>query len=308
MLSAIACLAGCMAGAPAVAPQRAIDSLRFHEAIRRDAQHYEDDVVYSSQPYNNDATVYKRKGHSITLFQTLTGLAAPQGAVATPQGLWYLTNSGKSNVLIYRTTKKGPRYVRSLTDSGEIPVNVDVTSDQKLVAVSNGTSPTSGTGSVSVYLNRASEPSRVLTYGHDLLQGQGVAIDAQGNCFWSFNDLTQPSAGGSIVKFDQCSGTGTLLKSGLTSAGGIVFDRLGALYYIDEGRGIYKCDKLAHCSLFATGFGLPVNMNFDAQDKNLWVADATGYIDAVDPKSGQIKSETISIDGDPYGIAPAPGD
>lgn len=308
MLAALACLVGCVAGAPSVTAQRVIESSNFDVARSPDAQHYEDDVLYSSQPYNNDATVYKRQGHSITLFETLDGLAAPQGAVATPKGLWYLTNSGKSNVLIYRTTRNGPKYVRSLDDSGEIPVNVDVTSDQNLVAVSNGTSPNSGTGSVSVYLNRASEPSRILTYGNDLLQGQGVAIDPQGNCFWSFNDLAKPSAPGSIVEFDQCSGAGTLLASGLTSAGGIAFDRAGNLYYIDEAHGIYKCNKTTSCTLFATGFGLPVNLNFDAKEKNLWVADATGFIDAVDPQSGQIKSNFISVDGDPYGIAPAPGD
>jgi DNA-binding beta-propeller fold protein YncE len=48
-------------------------------------------------------------------------------------------------------------------------------------------------------------------------------------------------------------------------------------------------------------------MNFDAKEKHLWVADATGYIDAVNPQTGSIKYHTISIDGDPYGIAPSPG-
>lgn len=308
MLAATACLAGCMAAAPSITPQRATDGFGVRDAFNPNAQHYEDDTLYSTQPNNNDATVYKRQGHSIKLLETIYGLAAPQGTVATPKGIWYLTNSGKSDVLIYRTTKNGPKYVRSLDDSGEIPVNVAVTSDQNLVAVSNGTSPTSGTGSVSVYLNRASEPSRTLTYGNGLLQGQGVAIDHAGNCFWSFNDLTKPSAPGSIVEFDQCSGTGTLLITGLTSSGGIVFDRAGNLYYIDEAHGIFKCNKTTSCALFATGFGLPTNLNFDGKEKNLWVADATGFIDAVDPNSGQIKRKIVSVDGDPYGIAPAPGD
>lgn len=273
------------------------------------AQHYEDDVLYSSQPNANNAAVYQRKGSSLTPLETLSaGIVSPQGTVVTPSGFWYLTNAGKSNVLIYRTTKNGPKGpVATLRDIGEFPVNVAVTPARDLVAVSNGTSLIGGKGSVSVYLNRRSSSSRNLTYGNDLLLGQGVAIDAQGNCFWSFDDLTEPSAPGSIVEFSGCTGTAALVKSGITSAGGMTFDRNGNLYYIDEATGIYKCAKTAYCKLFATGFGLPVNLNFDAKEKVLWVADATGYLDAVDPAYGQIESQTLSIDGDPYGIAPAPG-
>ncbi len=274
-----------------------------------DAQHYGNDYLYSAQFYGNDATVYKRKGSSLTPVETLSyGIAGPQGTVTTPSGWWYLTNAGNANVLIYRTAKKGPRGpIGKLDDRGEIPVNVDVTPDRRLVAVSNGTSAGSGTGSLSIYLNRQSHPSRVLTYGSDLLQGEGVAIDPDGDCFWSFDDESAPSARGSIVEFPGCRGTATLVVSGITSAGGMTFDRAGNLYYIDEATGIYKCQGIAQCTIFATGFGLPTNLNFDAGEKTLWVADATGYIDAVNPSSGAIESETLSIDGDPYGIAPAPG-
>src|SRR5581483_2044758 len=98
---------------------------------------------------------------------------------------------------------------------------------------------------------------------------------------------------------------GTLVASGITHAGGLAFDPAGDLYYVDEGSGIYRCRQTSRCKLFATGFGLPTNINFDHNHKNLWVADATGFIDAVNPKTGEIKSQTMSIDGDPYGIAPA---
>jgi hypothetical protein len=306
-LAVVACLAGCTAGSPSVAPLSPASNSIFPAVFNPDAQHYDDDVIYSSQPNNNDAAVYGRRGHSITLLETLYGLAAPLGTVANPQGFWYLTNSGNSDVLIYRTKKKGPKRFGTLDDSGEIPVNVDVTADRNLVAVSNGTSSSSGTGSVSVYLNRESQPSRVLTYGGDVLQGEGIAIDPNGNCFWSFNDLSKPSAAGSIVEFAGCSGTGALVISGITSAGGMAFDLSGNLYYIDEASGIYKCAGTAQCILLPARFGLPVNLNFDAKEKHLWVADATGYIDAVNPQTGQIEITGISIDGDPYGIAPAPG-
>jgi DNA-binding beta-propeller fold protein YncE len=308
ILAAVASLAGC-SGASSGALQLGTESSTVLAAFRPDAQFYGNDYVYSAQLYGNDATVYQRKGLSLTPVETLSeGIVAPQGTVTTPSGWWYLANGGDANVLIYRSTRKGPEGpVGTLDDSGEIPDNVSVTADRELVAVSNATSVGSGTGSVSVYLKRESQPSRVLTYGSDLLQGQGVAIDPQGNCFWSFNDVSKPSKLGSIVKFDRCNGKGTLVLSGITRAGGMVFDQSGDLYYVDEASGVYKCQLTSNCKFFAGGFGLPTNLNFDAKQKNLWVADAAGYIDAVNPETGYIEYETISIGGDPYGIAPSPG-
>jgi len=308
MLAAVACLGGCVGGSSA-APAVGTGSGTVLAGPRPDAQFYGNDFVYSAQPYGNNVSVYTRKGLSLTLVETLSdGISAPQGTISTPSGWWYVANAGDANVLVYRSTRSGPKGPKAtLGDSGEVPVNVSVNPDRDLVAVSNAASATSGTGSLSVYLNRALQPSRVLTYGSDLLAGRGVAIDPQGDCFWSFNDLSNPSALGSIVEFPQCNAPGELVISGITNPGGMVFDQSGNLYYIDEASGIYKCRQTSQCTPFATGFGLPVNLNFDANQKHLWVADATGYLDAVNPTTGKIESQTISINGDPYGIAPSPG-
>jgi hypothetical protein len=56
-------------------------------------------------------------------------------------------------------------------------------------------------------------------------------------------------------------------------------------------------------------FILPININFDMKQKYLWVADAAGYIDAVD-KNGTVVYTTSAVGGPtdpPFGIAPAPG-
>ncbi|MBV8067768.1 MAG: hypothetical protein JO113_07305 [Candidatus Eremiobacteraeota bacterium] len=305
---AAAALTGC-AGGSLTAPPMPADSSTAFSAVRSGAQFYGNDYVYSAQLYGNDATVYARKGLSLTPLETLyPGIAAPQGTIVTPNGWWYLANGGDANVLIYRSTRKGPNGpVGSLDDSGEVPDNVSVTGDRNLVAVSNAVSAGSGTGSVSVYVNRESRPSRILSYGSDQLAGQGVAIDPQGNCYWSFNDVSSPSKVGSIVGFANCSGAGSPVVSGIVSAGGMAFDHSGNLYYVDEAAGIYKCQKTSSCKLLASGFGLPTNINFDSKQKHLWVADATGYIDAVNPQTGKIEFQTISVGGDPYGIAPSPG-
>ncbi|MFZ0681559.1 MAG: hypothetical protein WAM84_01625 [Candidatus Cybelea sp.] len=266
-------------------------------------------LTYTAQLYGNDVKVYSGSGSGFTLECTLTqGLMEPDGIVATANGWVYVANEGTSNVLVYQTKHgmpKGP--VSSLSDYDQLPVNVDANPSRKLVAVSNKSSTSGTTGSVSVYLNRQAVPSRMLTYGSDMLEGQGVAISHSGDCYWSFYDSTVGS--GSIVEFIGCNGSGTVVVPSITAPGGMAFDRGGNLYYLDSSAGIYKCKKTSNCALFATGFVDPVNINFDQHYKNLWVADAGGYIDVVSPKNGRIEYKyPVGGSSDaPFGIAPEPG-
>jgi hypothetical protein len=294
-------------GGPGVDPDR-------WSQIGPAAQLYGNDkLMFTAQLYGNDLAVYReqQKGQGIALkfVETLAkGVSAPEGMKTTINGWWYVANGGDSNVLIYRTHHKGPKGpVGTLDDPGQIPNNVDLTTSRQLVVVSNkGTASTAG--SVSVYLGRQTEPSRILTYGTDVVAGIGIALDKHRNCYWSFNDPTTQS--GSIVEFADCKGTGTVVVSGIANAGGLAFDQHDDMYYVDQTTGIYKCKHASHCTLFATGFGDPVNINFDLKQKHLWVADATGYIDAVDPKTGKIVL-TMKAEGGssnpPFGIAPDPG-
>jgi hypothetical protein len=266
--------------------------------------------LYTAQFYGEDLNVYRRQRLSIRFFETLrNGVSAPQGTVATKNGLWYIANGGHSNILIYRSSERGPTGpIATLEDTGAFPTNVGVTPSRRIVAVSNYTTVSGGAGSVSIYLNGHAEPARILHYGKDRIEGSGVAIDRRENCFWSFNDPATHS--GSIVEFAGCKAKGSVVVPTIVSAGGIAFDQHGNLYYVDRTAGIYKCKRTSQCALFATGFGLPVNINFDARHTHLWVADASGYIDAVDPATGRIVSHTAAEGGStdpPYGIAPAPG-
>jgi len=301
---------GCAQNPPTPAP-----FLGTSQIFARPATHfYGNDFMYSSQPASNDVVVYQRKKKSYTLtpYETLSGFSKPMGMVTTPDGRWYVTNSGASDVLVYRTTHLGPHGPKAtLRDDGEVPVNVDVTPNRRLVAVSNGATTGGGAGSVSVYLNRQDQPSRKLTYGSDPLQGEGIAIDSQGNCFWSFNDPNKLT--GEIVEFAGCNGTGTLFKSGILKAGGLAFDRSGNFYYVDQLLGVFKCQG-SSCTLFAPvilgGLLSPINLNFDNSDpQNLWVADAAGYIDAVNLQGliAYILQIIGGVTDPPIGVAPAPG-
>jgi hypothetical protein len=307
-VAALAVVAGCGSGS-AVPSLTAVSPVVLTH-IRPAAQHYGNDWMYSTTPGTGDASVYHKKGSNLKYDKSLSvDLSSPEGSVATRSGWWYVANAGAANVLVYRSTAKGPQgpIGTPLDDAAELPFDVAVTPSRNLVAVSNASGVESGTGSVSVYLDRATEPSRLLTYGSDGNTGAGIAIDPHGNCYWSFNELGTASDFGSIVEFANCSGSGKLVVNSIVTAAGVAFDNRGNLYYIDETVGVYKCRGLTNCKLFATGFGLPVSLNFDANYRHLWVADATGFLDAVNPGTGSIESETPSVNGDPYGIAPSPG-
>ncbi len=328
LLPALALLGGC-GGGSAVPSQVAATAPTLSDApIMPGANHYgNDSFIITAQLYGNDASIYQRKGYTLTHKGTLNkDVSAPQGTATTPNDYLFLTNTGHSNVLVYKI-KKGsiPQYPsNTLDDYGELPDNVSATADRNLVAVSNYSTTTGGPGSVSVYLNRQSEPARVLTYGNDTIQGQGIAIDHQGNCFWSFQDPNTNS--GSIVEFAGCNMPGTVIVSGLKQAEGVALDQSGDLYYVDQAYGVYQCTKTASCVLFAAngpsgyGFGLPNNLNFDQKDKALWLSDASGYFWAIvlqgNPHcksndkgkgSGLCVYQYQSVDGNPYGIAPSPG-
>ena len=283
--------------------------------MRPDTHFYGNDWLYASQPANNDVVVYRRKRHNLTLtyYETLTsGFSAPMGMVATPDGDWYVANSGSSNVLVYSTTRHGPQGpVATLRDDGNVPVNVAANPNHRLVAVSNGSTTGGAAGSVSVYLNQRKSPARTLRYGSDPIRGAGIALDSNGNCYWSFNDPRTLT--GSIVEFAGCNGTGTLLTSGILRAGGLAFDSSGNLYYVDQLLGVFKCLGSV-CHLIApiglNGLILPTNINFDnGNPANLWLADAGGYVDALNFQG--LILYTLQIIGGvldpPVGIAPAPG-
>ena len=265
--------------------------------------------VYTTSTNADDATVYARTALSLTQTRTLSRrISSPAGSVATPNGFWYVANGGDSNVLVYRTRAKGPRGpVATLGDAGQRPIDVAVTSDRQLVAVSNAETTGSGSGSVSVYVDGATEPTRTLSYGTDTIGGMGIAIDGRGNCYWSFNDFTSGVA--SIVMFAHCAGTGTVVVPSMTRAAGLAFNPRGDLFYIDAA-SIYKCRHTAGCTLFSTGYSRPAMMNFDASGRHIWVADEAGQIDAVSPSTGGIELEVLTggpANG-PFGIAPVPGE
>lgn len=313
LLSA-ALLCACGAGAGSSTP--ALSSLDVRSAlnVKQGGSSSFGNWIYTARLYDHDLQVYERNGNSVTYFETLPGFNGPFGTHTTPNGWWYIAESGNADVAIYQSKKSGPvGPFPPLVDYGQVPVNVDVLPNRRLVAVSNQSTLSSGSGSVSIYLNRQTNPSRMLTYGSGKVAGMGVAISHQGDCYWSINGTS--SGSGAIVKFPACNGSGSVVVSGIPVVGGIIFDQSDNLYYIDQTYGIYQCKKVSACQPFVAQYpGSWINMNFDHKSKDIWVADTTGYIVEVSDLTNKKKGPTVTrtateggASGGPYGIAPAPG-
>src|SRR5580704_10293910 len=263
--ASIALLSGCANGSAPSAPQVSAAQLVTNAGSPTPAMP-NTSWMYTAQLYGNDAEIYLRKGPKLTPHGKIKGLSSPSGMFTTPNGYWYIANGGGANAVIYKSTNKGPAGpVGHLDDSGWFPNNVAATSSRRLVALSNQSTTSGGAGSVSIYLNRQTEPSRILTYGNGPIQGEGIAISHRGDCYWSFNG---PESGtGSIVEFSGCSGSGSVILSGIPKAGGVVFDQSDDLYYVNEAdsgktdAGIYACKKTSNCNtrLFDDPNGQPIN-------------------------------------------------
>jgi hypothetical protein len=271
-------------------------------------------ALYDAHYYHNDAGIYQKNGTSLEFVGSLGGLINPQGVATTrtnyltlssQSGLLLIANTGASNVPIYVSTPKGPiGPLETLDDSGQWPVDVDASRRAGIIAVSNYTTTEGSAGSVSIYADGATSPTSMLRIRGNV-QGVGIVIDRHGNCLWSYNDYSSGHA--RIAKFTNCAGHGKVIASGFGYAGGLTVDRYDNLYYIDQQIGVFKCEGETNCKLLNDGFTVPMFLNFDSKWENLWVSDASGYIWAIDPNTGEALSSTPTGDGDPpYGVAPAP--
>ena len=315
-LAAIPLLSACgqSAGVPLGAQTSANAALM--QPAKGKGSHGGGGIIYTAQLYGNEVQIYRQQGSQLNLEGTLSsGVSSPQGSVTTRSGWLYVANTGNEDVLVYgKKVKSGGYPTDILEDYGENPVNVDVDSSRNLVAVSNaGTS--SQTGSVSVYVDRAAAPSRMLTYGSDILQGYGIALDKTGNCYWGVYDSTIGS--GYIVEFPACSDPGSIVVPNVGDAGGLAFDQSGDLFYVDRSSStpaIVACKHTSNCKTYKFNqLVKPINLNFNAHDKALWVADAAGYIDQFSVQPGSLKISFVmaypvgSASNPPFGVAPNPG-
>ncbi len=199
---------------------------------------------------------------------TLGGLKTPTATTTDAAGNWYIVNYGTKTVLEY--SPGGGSLEKTLTDPGQTPVDVAVSSSTQTVAVANDSS-------VSVYVGGATSPTRVLTDDR-LANTSAVAFDNAGNCYISAT-LTSFEY---IDKFTGC--TGKPKRTGVLAPyiSSLAFDRHDNLYFGYTGVSgsnefIYRCKKARNrtCHRLAT-FGFVGTIRFNGAQTLLMVVEESG--------------------------------
>jgi len=254
-----------------------------------------DRYAYGCVFYANACGIYELGGALVGAIGNLNG---PQGVDVDTYGYVYVANtyanSGQGGqVLIY--APGGTSLLTTLSDPGQLPALAKVY--RRVLAVSDFYSTTFGPGKLAVYKlpSRTGSPDYYLNDAA-AFEGESVAFDAEGNCYWSYN--TAFGAGpGHIDKFRACARGARPVSLGITTqfAGGVAFDSSGNLWYTDQLAGTVNVCPSGGGACFEElgGFGDPVTLSWDGVN-NMYVMDATAGI------------YQVTILGNPSGLVSIP--
>jgi DNA-binding beta-propeller fold protein YncE len=231
--------------------------------------------------------------------RTIQGdLQQPSALVSDPQGYVYVSDAIANQVAIY-----SPGMKRRIATRTGVDVGFDM-------AVHAGTIAVGGGNTITV-LPAGGKPRYFLS-DPDAMQGNGLAFDSHGNCYWSVT-LNDGKGTDRVDEFDGCAGS----PQHLAIPGSplwLAFDGNDDLYYVDfaanKSSGIYRCAGLSHCSL-AFGRGTePRALRFNQGWGDLYVADlggsnisriniASGKVDEVITRGFQGYSQPIAVAAGP---------
>jgi hypothetical protein len=261
-----------------------------------------------------------------TQIATLSGLSNPQGVIVGPfSGYWYVANTGASNIPYYANDIAGNPFQvfgplalpNPIEDANEYPADIAIRETGKNglltsteLAVSNIYTTYFYPGSVTVFTTSGSNYSSYNLADSSAYEGEGVAFDNEGDCFWAYN-VSEDAGPGYIDKFTNCQGSPTPVSGiSLGFGGGIAFDNYDNLWYVDQlgqgsqSAGVYECKRTSHCILRFGSFTDPVEINFDTSFTNLYVSDAgAGEIYQCAIASSGSCAELVAPGASPIGVA-----
>jgi hypothetical protein len=256
--------------------------------------------VYACEAFANLCNVYTLGG---TLTATVSGLNVPQGVAVDSNGYVYISNSYSSQVLIY--TDGATALVATLTDSANLPAFT--VASKTLIASSDFYSSSGGPGELAVYKNVPEDqtPSYYLT-DPSAYEGESVAFDSKGNCYWSFNTAAD-SGPGYIDEFQGCAQGATPIRLPITTsyAGGVAFDSNDNLWYTDQlAASVNACTGTTNCATILSGgfFVDPVTLNWDGEEL-MYVMDAVSGVYQVNVLGDPYPMISISSSNGPVGTA-----
>jgi hypothetical protein len=293
-------IAGCSATAPSAQPVVARPP-----AVTEIRPTATQTLIYACEFTANTCVWYVRGVNRLA--GSITGLSLPSGVGVDAAGNVYIANLGAQDVPVY--AKGSTTLVRTLDDSGHLPIDVKVDSDGT-VYVANIQDVNSATGSVSVYAPGSTTISRVIK-DPTLVNPTGIAVDEHHELIVCFDD----SNGGDCDEFVHARGPGHIVVSDFPATmEGVAFDKAGNIAVQNANYGtFYFQANFSPCNADQTN-GSEMYLAFDRGGNHIYKTNAGGFIEenAYLPCFGStlVKKYDAGLNGNvPYGVAtdPAPG-
>jgi hypothetical protein len=262
-------------------------------------------LLYVSQFYTSDIQVYRQTGTGQSPVGTIVnGVINPQGMTVTANGDLYVANTGANNILVFKKGHLNP--YRTLSDSGQYPVDVAVDTDGTVYA-SNIFDTNAIAGSVSVYAPGANSPTANYAVPNNLK----VLFDALNDSSTLYVNYIDLNTGlGAMVKF--YPGSGTAHSTAVTTGfpGGLQFDNTQDLLGLDQlgpYAGIYELPAGSPSFTFASDNGDPLGVALVRNERHVYVSDAVFGVVHEYTYPGGVEVNTISSglgsSSPPFGVA-----
>lgn len=261
-------------------------------------------LIYACEFTANTCVWYVRGMNRLA--GSITGLSLPSGVGVDSSGNVYIANFAAQNVPVY--AKGSTTLVRTLDDSGHLPIDVKVDRNGT-VYVANNQDTNSSNGSISVFAPGSTTVSRVIT-DPNFGNVTGIAIDEYHELVACYNN----SNGGFCDEFVGARGRGTTVVSNANSPGmeGVAFDNAGNLAVQNVLAGTQYFN-----AAFSSCGNDPVNgqemyLAFDRAGGDIYKTNTGGFIeeDAYTACSGATleKEYDAGLNGNvPYGVTLDPG-
>jgi|HubBroStandDraft_4_1064222.scaffolds.fasta_scaffold00017_23 hypothetical protein len=319
---AAATLGGCGGALPApsgIAPA----ANRLHGSAlgrpRMDASACGKSVVYVTS-YNNSVYIYDQAHNGKMPCGQITGVTNPQGLFVDKHHNLWVAISGDcktqfSSVLEFAPGSSTP--VKTLQDSVGSAADVAVDNASGTVYVTNFFNYTRGcisgnNGVVEVYANGSTSPTATLS-DPNMNYAFNDAIDAHGNLYVTYLEVSGPSGSGRIDEWMSGSGSPTDLGITLQAPGGIQTTSTGALLVCDQSVacGEFAPGSTTMTSLFATKNPGSFGVALDKSENRAWVENAGLTAKQLQrynyPGPDSRATESITVPGGGYaGVAVSP--
>jgi hypothetical protein len=179
------------------------------------------DLLYISDVGTNDVYVYTYP--QLRLSGTLTGFSTPYGECADKRGDVWITNYGSSEIVEYAHGGTSP--INTLNDPGQNPFACSVNIRNGALAVTNLTSTSGGSGSLSIYKKAAGSPKNYVD--PNFHQMYFLSYDNKGNIFVDGENASSDFLYAELTKgsstFTDITLTGSGF-SGIRGPGGVQFN------------------------------------------------------------------------------------